>query len=45
MGICGPEIIRARLAFHLPIHGPDLDLDEFRRVVEIVENARKKKQK
>jgi hypothetical protein len=35
--------IRARLAFHLPIHDPDLDLDEFKRVVKIVEDARKKK--
>jgi len=42
MGICGPEIIRSRLAF-LPIHDPSLDLDEFKHVVKIVEDARKKK--
>jgi hypothetical protein len=40
-GICGPEIMKARLAFHVPLNDPDLDSDEFKRVVGIVEQERK----
>jgi len=40
-GICGPEITKARLAFHVPLNDPDLDSDEFKRIVGIVEQERK----
>jgi hypothetical protein len=40
-GFCLPEIIKARLAFHVPVTDPDLDSDEFKRIVGIVERERK----
>ena len=42
-GICGPEILKARFAFHVPINDPDLDSDEFKRIIGIVERERKDK--
>jgi len=42
-GICGPEIIKARLAFHVRIDDPDLDSDEFKRIIGVVERERKDK--
>jgi hypothetical protein len=42
-GICGPEIIKARLAFHVRITDPDLDSDEFKRIIGVVERERKDK--
>jgi hypothetical protein len=42
-GICGPEILKARLAFHVRINDPDLDSDEFKRIIGVVERERKGK--
>ena len=42
-GICCPEIIRAGWLSICRFDDPGLDLDEFKRVVKIVEDARKKK--
>jgi hypothetical protein len=41
MGVCTVECFKARQAFHLSPNDPDLDLDDFKRTVEVVEDERK----
>jgi hypothetical protein len=41
MGVCTVERFKARQAFHLSPNDPDLDLDDFKRAVEVVEDERK----
>jgi len=41
LGICAVDLIEARRAFHLSLHDPEIDLDEFKQAVQSVENARK----
>jgi hypothetical protein len=41
MGICAVELIEARRAFGLSLHDPEIELDEFKQAVEIVETVRK----
>ena len=43
MGLCAVELTRARLTFHLSPNDPDVELDEFKHPVEVVEGARKSK--
>jgi len=42
---CTPEIIKMRLAFHVPINDPDLDLEDYKRIVETVEFLRKSRER
>jgi hypothetical protein len=41
MGLCAVELTNARLAFHVSLNDPEIDLIEFKQAVESVENARK----
>jgi hypothetical protein len=41
MGICAVELTKTRLAFHVSLNDPEIDLIEFKQAVESVENARK----
>jgi hypothetical protein len=41
MMICQPEIIKLRLAFHIPLDDPEFDLHEFKHAVDAVERERK----
>jgi hypothetical protein len=41
MGICTVELMKARLAFKLSLNDPEIELDEFKDAVKIVEQARK----
>jgi hypothetical protein len=41
MGVCTVERIKAKRAFGLSPHDPDLESDDFKQAVGIVENARK----
>jgi hypothetical protein len=41
MSICAVELTKARLAFHVSLNDPEIDLIEFKQAVESVENARK----
>jgi hypothetical protein len=41
--ICGPELMRSRRAFHLPLINAELDEDEFENAIQVVEEARKRK--
>jgi hypothetical protein len=42
MGICAVELMEERRAYGLsPFHNPEIELDEFKQAVEIVENVRK----
>jgi hypothetical protein len=43
--ICTPEIIKTRLAFHVPINDPDLDLAEYKLIVEHLERQRKSRER
>ena len=45
MGICTVERIKVKLAFGLSPKDPDLEADDFKQAVEIVESARKAKSK
>ena len=45
MGVCTVERIKAKLAFGLSPKDPDLEADDFKQAVEIVESARKAKSK
>jgi hypothetical protein len=40
-GICLGESIKARRAFHLPLNDPQLDMDEYRQVLEVIDDVRK----
>jgi hypothetical protein len=41
MGICAVERMRERRAFKLSLNDPEIELDEFKDAVKIVEMARK----
>jgi hypothetical protein len=41
MGVCAVELTKARLAFHVSLNDPEIELDEFKQTVRIVEDARK----
>jgi hypothetical protein len=43
--ICTPEVIKTRLAFHVPINNPDLDLAEYKLIVERIERQRKSRER
>jgi hypothetical protein len=45
MDICTVERLKARMAFHLPPTDPDLDADDFKRSLEVVEDERKSRPK
>jgi len=42
MGICAVELTKARLAFGLSLNDPQIESDEFKQAVEIVEKRKKK---
>jgi hypothetical protein len=41
MALCSVERLKARTAFHLPSYNPELELDDFKEAVKIVEDVRK----
>jgi hypothetical protein len=43
LAVCVAERIKARRAFHFPSYSPEIDLDEYRQALEIIENVRKSK--
>jgi hypothetical protein len=43
VGICAVELVEMRRAFGLSLHDPEIELDEFKQAVEIVEAVRKLK--
>jgi hypothetical protein len=45
MGVCGVERIKAKQAFGLSTKDPELEADDFKQAVGIVEEARKAKSK
>jgi hypothetical protein len=45
MGVCTVERIKAKRAFGLSPNDPDLESDDFKQAVEIVESARKQNAK
>jgi len=41
MGVCAVQLTKARLAFHLSPNDPEIEMDELKLAIGVVESARK----